>query len=770
MIAKEKLIEKRAHLIGVGGMGMAPLAIYLSEFGYSVSGEDKGISVEIRNLLSTRDISLTNGGSIDADVDILVVSSAISLEHPRVVEAKRRGLPVLLRGEMLAKILREKRLIAVVGSHGKTTTCAMLVTALRSGGMDVGYLLGGLFNDGSVPPSRCASSDWVVAEIDESDGTIEGFSPEITLCVNLDWDHCDQYPEEQMLAEMFHRLKERTSGAFFYNNDCARSSQVFGNKEGSDDFSFGKEGAYTLVNYIEDERGMVLTLGGSFEETQAKVCASGEFNAQNACAALAVSSYLGLSVEDDLLGDYSGVCRRQSLLFSSPFLTVLEDYAHHPTEIKALLESVRQRYKGRLVVCFQPHRYSRTVQFKREFAEVLIQCDYLFLFDVYPASESYLEGGETKDIKVILDDLASDLPVELLSLSDGVGTVLKEVKDGDVLLFVGAGDIDRLAQSVLKKMGEGDSRRSRRVNFFASLERTLSNETVVKVEEPLASKTTLRVGGEAMLYAEPASVDDLRSLLVASRSSSLPVFLLGRGSNLIVPDEGVSGLVLRLHHSSWRQIQPQKNGCVWVGAGVRLKELCGYAYRENERGFEFLEGIPGTVGGALRMNAGAMGGWMYDLVEEIQIMAPSGEIRLMKRDDLHVEYRRCDEVVEGIALGVLLRPAVKEESFSIRQNVERMQKQRHESQPREPSAGCIFKNPPEESAGKIIDELGLKGARVGKAEISSAHANFIINRGGATSADVIALVRKVRDRVRKDRSIELEPEVLLYGKEWRKVL
>jgi UDP-N-acetylmuramate--L-alanine ligase/UDP-N-acetylenolpyruvoylglucosamine reductase len=770
MVTKEKPEGKRVHLIGIGGMGMAPLAIYLSEFGFSVSGEDGNLSVEIQKLLLARGIEITEGESIGIDVEMLVVSSAISHEHPRYLEAKERELPIQLRGEMLAEVLQAKRLIAVVGSHGKTTTCAMLVTALRSGGLDVGYLLGGLFNDGSIPPARCASAEWVVAEIDESDGTIEGFSPEITLCVNLDWDHCDHYRDEEMLKETFRRLRRRTSGAFFYNRGCLRSSQLFGDQTGEDDFSFGKEGAYTLVNSVEGERGRILTLGGMFGKQQARVCASGEFNAENACAALAVSSYLCLSVDEDLLGGYGGVRRRQSILFSSPFLTIVEDYAHHPTEVEGLLESMRNRFPGRLVVCFQPHRYTRTAQFKKGFAEALRRCDYLFLLDVYPASESHVSGGESKDIKAILDESARDFPVELASLSDGAEKILREVKNGDVLLFVGAGDIDQLARSVLDKMGEGECRRSRLVQFFSSLEPSLSNETVVKVEEPLASKTTLRVGGMAMVYSEPASLEDLQSLLIAGEKSSVPVFLLGRGSNLIVPDEGVCGLVVRLQHPSWRRIQPQGDGGLWVGAGVRLKELCGYACKEELQGFEFLEGIPGTVGGALRMNAGAMGGWMYDLVEEVQIMTFSGEIRLIKHEDLHVEYRRCDEVVEGIALGAILRPIVEEESSSIFQNIERMQTQRHESQPREPSAGCIFKNPPNESAGKIIDELGLKGTRVGRAEVSSVHANFIINRGGATSDDVIALVRKVRNQVKKDRAIDLEPEVLLYGKEWTKVL
>jgi UDP-N-acetylenolpyruvoylglucosamine reductase len=246
--------------------------------------------------------------------------------------------------------------------------------------------------------------------------------------------------------------------------------------------------------------------------------------------------------------------------------------------------------------------------------------------------------------------------------------------------------------------------------------------------------------------------------------------MLGRGSNLIVPDEGVDGLVLSLAREAWTAFEIRPSGRVWAGAGLRLKNLCGLAARAGLAGFEFLEGIPGSVGGALRMNAGAMGGWMFDVVDEVQIATLDGEVRTLGREQLHVEYRNCAELRDAIALGALLRPAGRVEGEAIGRQVDVYRRKRHETQPREPSAGCIFKNPPGESAGRLIDESGLKGERVGDAEISSIHANFIVNRGGATSADVLELVRRVRARVRQIRGVDLEPEVLLYGKEWKDVL
>jgi UDP-N-acetylenolpyruvoylglucosamine reductase len=209
---------------------------------------------------------------------------------------------------------------------------------------------------------------------------------------------------------------------------------------------------------------------------------------------------------------------------------------------------------------------------------------------------------------------------------------------------------------------------------------------------------------------------------------------------------------------------------VRVGAGLRLKNLCGLAVKAGLAGFEFLEGIPGNVGGALRMNAGAMGGWMFDVVEEVSMISHAGAIRTLRRDAMHVDYRHCAELEHEIAIGAVLKPASASQADAIARQIDVYKDKRQKSQPREPSAGCIFKNPPGDSAGRLIDVAGLKGERIGDAEVSVVHANFIVNRGRATSEDVIALVRRVRARVEATQGVRLEPEVLLYGRTWREVL
>ena len=228
--------------------------------------------------------------------------------------------------------------------------------------------------------------------------------------------------------------------------------------------------------------------------------------------------------------------------------------------------------------------------------------------------------------------------------------------------------------------------------------------------------------------------------------------------------------MIRLSKPFWREIRILDGDKIWVGAGVRLKEICGTAARAGLSGFEFLEGIPGSVGGALRMNAGAMGGWMFDIVDRVRLMDASGRITDRPRRFFHFGYRKVEEISEGVALGAVLRSPEAMESDAIRQQIDTYATTRKASQPREPSAGCIFKNPEGAYAGQLIEASGLKGRRIGGAEVSERHGNFIVNRGTATAGDVIELVRSVRAEVKAHSGHELEPEVLLLGGSWEDTL
>ena len=766
---------QRIHCVGIGGMGTGPLAIYLAQLGFTVTGEDDGLTDGMRAQLARERIVI---GPVPDDCELVVHSSAIAKSHPAFVAALARKLPLVRRGDLLAEVTREEKLVAVCGSHGKTTTTAMLITALRAANFPAGYVLGGLFADDS-PPARVGSNDWIVAEIDESDGTIDRFSPEITVLVNLDWDHPDFYRSADDLEAAFVRLFTRTRGAVLVSDACVLSARVAAQSH-VPVVSVGKSGDFRAEAATENGERSVMKLGGRFELATASVRARGDFNVANAAAALAAAQLMNVSLRPALLNEFPGVRRRQATLTVANRVTVLEDYAHHPAEIRALLTSLRGRqHEGKLRVVFQPHRFSRTAQFKTEFAAALALADNVHLLDVYSAGESPVGGGTTADIYAELKRNAPALPVSYFPGNDtGFARPLaSQMAAGDVVVFVGAGDIDRRAREWAAQLDASAAEATRWDEHYTALKSLVGSGTRIRREEPLAGKTTLRVGGAARLYVEPTSVEELQALLRTARARGVEIFTLGRGSNLIVPDEGVNGLVISLAHEAWAGFEPRGDGRVRVGAGLRLKNLCGLAAKAGLVGFEFLEGIPGNVGGALRMNAGAMGGWMFDVVDEVQLMTLDGEVRTLAKAAMHVDYRHCAELHHAIALGAVLSPIRKDDvaerdasAEAIRRQIDLYRQKRHETQPREPSAGCIFKNPPGTSAGRLIDECGLKGERVGDAEVSPIHANFIINRGNASGEDVLELVRRVRSRVRQLKGVDLHPEVLLYGKNWEDVL
>jgi UDP-N-acetylenolpyruvoylglucosamine reductase len=291
----------------------------------------------------------------------------------------------------------------------------------------------------------------------------------------------------------------------------------------------------------------------------------------------------------------------------------------------------------------------------------------------------------------------------------------------------------------------------------------VSPATVIRRDEPMAKHTTLRVGGAADVYAEPATEEDLAAILKFCGERELKFIACGRGSNLLVRDGGFRGVVICLAQPEFSRIEivGERLRC---GAGAKLKNVAVEARRKGLSGLEFLEGIPGSIGGALRMNAGAMGRATFDAVESVRLMDFDGSVRELSPAEMSVEYRGCAMLKNHIALGAVLRG--KQDSVeSIAQRMSAFSQKRWSSQPAAPSAGCMFKNPAAIPAGKLIDELGLKGAQVGGAMVSLEHGNFIVNGGSATAKDVLDLIAILQAKAKAERGIELHTEVEIIGED-----
>ena len=282
--------------------------------------------------------------------------------------------------------------------------------------------------------------------------------------------------------------------------------------------------------------------------------------------------------------------------------------------------------------------------------------------------------------------------------------------------------------------------------------------------------TTMGVGGSTKWYAEPANIEDLRVLVEACQFFEVQRAMIGRGSNLLIPDQGFDGLVIRLRGAFWHRIELRTEDTIIVGAGARLKEICKFACGKNLTGFEFLEGIPGTLGGALRMNAGAMGWEIFDLVEWVKFLLPDGQIKQIDGGELEVGYRYCKEAYDGIALCAKLKAEGRAQHIEIRKVIEQMSRKRRKSQPTQSSSGCVFRNPEGYPAGWLIEQAGLKGEKIGDAGVSEVHGNFIVNHGQATTDHVVELIQRVKQRVEETQGVILEPEVNLLGQSWSKYL
>jgi len=279
----------------------------------------------------------------------------------------------------------------------------------------------------------------------------------------------------------------------------------------------------------------------------------------------------------------------------------------------------------------------------------------------------------------------------------------------------------------------------------------------LRFNEPLYRHSSFRIGGKAKFWYEPKDTADLRNLIRKIRQHSIPVAIIGNGSNILFDDEGFSGICIKLSSKDFSYIR-RDGDCLICGSGVRLSRLINFARENNLGGVEFLAGIPGTLGGALVMNTGTDEKSISELILEVTVMDYSGDIRRLKRREIVFSYRKS-----SLSRYILLDGRLKlfrMDKALIERHIRHIMDTRRERQDyRYPSAGCVFKNPPGDSAGRLIDICGLKGKHVGAAQISRRHGNFIINRGGATCRDVIRLMDMVRKEVREKLGVYLEPEI-----------
>lgn len=776
-------VGKRAYLLGAGGCGMSGLGHLLLDQGWSIAGSDLIVNDETREL-ARRGATLFQGHTAEqleqVQPTLVIYSTAIPATNPEWVQAERLKIPLFHRAVVLAAMMNRQQGICVAGMHGKTTTTALLTYALIRLQASPSYAIGGLVPQVKPharwsPPPHAGPSPWFVVEADESDGSLREFNPVHAILLNIDEEHLDHYSDLNHIARVFGEFASQTRGTVITCADddglcCLMETQPDACSYGMAahaDYCAARIESPGVWRFTVRHRDEVL---GPFETGLL-----GEQNLANATAVVAMLHQLGYKPEAiaAAIAGFRGVVRRQELLFASDRCRIYDDYGHHPREIAATIRALRTLRPKRLLVAFQPHRFTRTQHLLSQFGGCFRGADRLWITEIYAASEPAIAGINGALLADAVRQQGQDAQF-IGSLTELQAAVEAAMRPGDIVLFLGAGDITLAARRMAANLANGA--RPAGVNGMAqvagspasaSLDRlrpvidAISEEGSWRRDESLAKHTSLRIGGPADLYVEPASEAELARLLVCCRHQKIPMFFLGRGSNLLVRDRGIRGVVCCLNHRNFSRIRIEGR-MIHCGAGARLKSLVLEAKRHGLGGLEFLEGIPGSVGGALRMNAGAMGASVFDVVESVRVMDSAGRIQVKAASDLRVEYRCCPSLSGAVVLEAVFRgePAPQEQ---ISQTLAAFSERRWNTQPAAASAGCVFRNPRSIPAGRLIDELGLKGQRIGGALVSDLHANFIVNTGSATADDVLRLIEMIRDRARKERGIELETELMIVG-------
>ena len=747
--------ELKIHLIGVAGSGMSGIAGLLLALGHRVSGSDKVRTVEIERLEKNGlQFYLGQNAANLSEADLVIFSSAIRPGNVEYDEAIRTKRNMVRRAEALAAIMHAKKGIVVCGMHGKTTTSSMAAHVLKEGGLHPSHYVGAEIPILGTNANWDLAGEHFVVEGDESDGTLTLYHPRHAIVLNIEEEHLDYYEDLAAIEGVFNQLLSQTSGKVFYCADDANATRLCTVHPGAISYGESHLAFYRFDDvHPKDFQSHFRVLRGGEPLGAITLNVPGRHNVSNAVGVIALATELGIpfSTIAEALETFRGARRRFEIKYRSDRYMIVDDYGHHPSEVKATLATAKNTGRKRVLCMFQPHRFSRTLKLKSEFGRAFHDADVAIIADVYPASEVPIPGvtGQTIVDEMIREghDAVSFQP-DRKKLAQEIGRM---IEPGDCVISLGAGNIHEAASLLAKDVALLDEMQ------------TVMGAGVIKLYEILAKHTTMRVGGPAQFWAEPETEEGFSRLVKFATERGVPLFVMGRGSNLLVRDGGIRGLVVHLHRGEFKKIEV-RDGRITAGAGVKQKELA-YAARDAQiGGFEWFEGIPGNVGGALRMNAGAMGGETFRQVVSVRYVDPQGAFHMKTPAEMDVHYRHCGLLVNNYAVSATFKgePAAPE---AIEKLLEASKQKRRTSQPRESSAGCIFKNPAAVPAGKLVDELGLKGARIGGAKVSEVHGNFVVNDGGATAADVLGLIAKVKESAQRERGIALETEVQIVGEE-----
>lgn len=738
------------HFVGVGGVGMSGLANILLDQGVTVSGSDLETTPATRRLRA-RGAAVAHGHAsenVPEGISLLVRSSAVPDTNPEVAEAFRRGVRVVSRGHFLAEVATcFPCVVAVAGSHGKTTTTAMLAHILKTCGLRPGFLVGGDVHGWPVAASA-GGGRILVTEVDESDGTQDAMRSSVALVTNVEDDHCWSVGGEEALLACFAKFARQ--GQEVLSWDTPKTRELFE--------------SLPARRFFDDEAvppGLQLPVPG-------------QYNRRNATLALAAAVKLGVGEAAALaaLESFPGVKRRLTWRYRSHRDTVLlvEDYAHHPTELACLFQALREQCpRHRLLAVFQPHRFERVKRYTAEFAELLSTADEVVVTAPFAA---WVADGEAAAPRAIAEgihgppaaywdgeypDLAEHLMAGALAAASE-----DEGPEGVLVAVIGAGSVNQLVPPLRASLVR------RELQAGARELEACAPALAVSLETPWRELTTLGIGTASPLLVRPKSMEELNAALAVANRRGIEPFVLGRGSNVVGTDAPMRTMVVRLEQGDFARIEIDRNAVV-AGAGVTWPALCR-ALQETERlppAWAGFASMPGTVGGAVAMNAGAQGTCMADVVRGVEGERFDGTPWSADGEAVEWAYRSGNLPEDVVVSTVRLALPADTDSDAARTGLREGARRRRTTQPSEASAGCAFRNPGDESAGRVIERCGCKGWREGGCIVSRTHANFLVRDAESTEEQFADLMLRVRFAVRRQTGILLHPEVRFANEDTR---
>ena len=452
---------QHVHFVGIGGIGMSGIAEVLLSLGYQVSGSDVKLSAITDRLgaLGAK-IHLGHEASNVTGAKAVVVTSALDKTNPEVAEARRLQIPVIPRGELLAELMRLKFGIAIAGSHGKTTTTSIVASVLNAANLDPTIVVGGRVAGMQGSNARVGKSSIIVVESDESDGSFLKLAPILAVVTNIDREHLDHYASLEEVREAFTEFVNKVPfyGAAVLCMEDENIQQIFPNVRRRT-ITYGRSAQVDLQieNIDLAATGSDFTIRRcSHELGEFRVNVPGVHNVLNAAAALGVGLEMDVPVARirEGLAAFSGVDRRFSIRGTERGVTVLDDYGHHPTEIKATLAAAKLSAYQRVHVLFQPHRFSRTKFLLDEFGTAFHQADDLFLLDVYAASEPAIEGVNSHVLLEKIRSYGHRAAYYVANMDEGIAAVTAVAEPGDLIVTLGAGNVSAAAEKILEKLRE----------------------------------------------------------------------------------------------------------------------------------------------------------------------------------------------------------------------------------------------------------------------------------------------------------------------------